>query len=329
MLRAGTRPISALAAAALGLASFGLAACTSGDEAVAPTSVRVAATLFPLEEIVRNVAGTALGETVELVQVVPPGQAVHDVEPTPQQLEALGSADVVLYVGGGFQPSIEEAVATLPDDVTIVDLLDAVEVLPVTDPVAGDGSGDADADHGTGGGDPHAWLSPDRMTSMAAAAASVIEQRLEQAGLDGAAAVAAGVDRFATAMHDLDVEYSNGLALCESSTLVTGHHAFAYLAASFGLTYASIAGISPSEEPSAATLESIADYATANGVTTIFFEENLPDDLARTLADEIGAQVGVLDPIESPSRDQLDAGATYVSLMQDNLRALRTGLRCT
>ena len=40
------------------------------------------------------------------------------------------------------------------------------------------------------------------------------------------------------------------------------------------------------------TLEAIAEFAAANDVTTIFFEENLPDDLARTLADEIGAATG-------------------------------------
>ena len=72
----------------------------------------------------------------------------------------------------------------------------------------------------------------------------------------------------------------------------------------------------------------IASIARENGVTTIFFEESLPIDLARTVADEIGASTAVLDPIESPSGDQLDAGATYVSLMTDNLAALRAGLGC-
>lgn len=322
--------LAALALVALGASASGLTACSSGTEDVAPTTVRVAATLFPLEEIVRGVAGTALGDTVQLVQVVPPGEQAHDLDPTPQQLEAIETADVVLYLGNGFQPSIEQAVAALPDDVTVLDLLDAVQLLPVSDPVAGDGGGSSDDEASeAGASDPHVWLSPDRMASMAATAASVIEQRLTAAGLDGADAVAAGLDAFAARLRDLDVEFSNGLALCESSILVTGHHAFAYLAGSYGLTYASISGISPTEEPSAATLESVADYARANGVTTIFFEENLPDDLSRTVADEIGAEVAVLDPVESPSGDQLDDGATYVSLMQANLAALRAGLRCT
>lgn len=325
MLRATSRPLAAAVAVVLGVTTAGASACSSGDAEVAPTSVRVAATMFPLEELVRGVAGAALGDTVQLVQVVPPGEQAHDLDPTPQQLEAIETADVVLYLGDGFQPSIEQAVAELPDDVTVVDLLDAVQLLPVSDPVAGEGDGHT-ADEGSL--DPHVWLSPDRMASMAATAASVIEQRLTAAGLAGATDVAAGLEQYAAQLRDLDVEFSSGLALCESSILVTGHHAFAYLAGSYGLTYASIAGISPSEEPSAATLESVADYARAHDVTTIFFEENLPDDLSRTVADEIGAEVAVLDPVESPSGDQLDAGATYLSLMRANLEALRAGLRC-
>ncbi|MFM2183106.1 MAG: hypothetical protein RJB61_1400 [Actinomycetota bacterium] len=325
------RFVTALVAASI--AAVGTS-CGGGEEVAAPTSIRVAATLFPLEEIVRGVAGAALGDTVTLVEVVPPGEPAHDAEPTARQLEALEGADIVLYLGGGFQADLEQAIDALPDDVTAVDLLDSVELLPVTDAVAGeeaggDGHGDGHDDDHAGEFDPHVWLSPDRMASMAAAVASVIEQRLTAAGLGTAVdAVRAGLGDFAAEMSGLDTEFSSGLALCESSLVVTAHRAFAYLAASFGLAQASIAGISPSDEPSAATLRDIAAYAQANGVTTIFFEESLPDDLSRTVADEIGASVAVLDPLESPSRAQLDTGATYSSIMRDNLAALRAGLRC-
>lgn len=320
------RLAAALAAASL---ATGLAACGGDDETAAPTSIRVAATLFPLEEIVRGVAGDALGDTVTLVEVVPPGEPAHDAEPTARQLEALEGADVVLYLGGGFQADLEQAIDSLPAEITSVDLLGSVDLLPVTDPVAGEDSGDEHADDHAGEFDPHVWLSPDRMASMAAAVASVIEQRLTAAGLGtGVEAVRAGLGDFAAEMRALDTEFAGGLALCESSVVVTAHRAFAYLAASFGLTQASIAGISPSDEPSAATLRDVAAYAEANDVTTIFFEESLPDDLSRTVADEIGASVAVLDPLESPSREQRDAGATYSSIMRDNLAALRTGLRC-
>ena len=59
------------------------------------------------------------------------------------------------------------------------------------------------------------------------------------------------------------------------------------------------------------------------------FEENLPADLARTVAAEIGVGTASLDPMESPSKDQLAAGESYLSAMSANLAALRTGLGCS
>ncbi|MCB1953937.1 MAG: hypothetical protein KDF61_18245, partial [Rhodocyclaceae bacterium] len=58
------------------------------------------------------------------------------------------------------------------------------------------------------------------------------------------------------------------------------------------------------------------------------FEENLPSDLSRTVADEIGASTAVLDTLESPSQAALDTGEDYDSLMRANLVVLREGLRC-
>ena len=47
------------------------------------------------------------------------------------------------------------------------------------------------------------------------------------------------------------------------------------------------------------------------------------------MADETGATTAVLNTVETLSDDQVKAGATYVTLMGDNLLALRTALGCT
>jgi zinc transport system substrate-binding protein len=101
------------------------------------------------------------------------------------------------------------------------------------------------------------------------------------------------------------------------------------MARAYGLAQASIAGISPGEEPSAKQLLAITRYVKANHVSTIFFDDNLPGDLATTVAREAGATTAVLDPIETISKDQLQQHATYLSLMRENLATLRKGLGCT
>jgi zinc transport system substrate-binding protein len=293
---------------------------TTGTSADSPERLTVAAAFFPIETVVDAVGA----DTVDIVTLVPPGEAAHEYEPTAEQVTALEDADVVFYLGGNFQPGVEDALASLPSDVRTVDLLEGLTLLPITDPLAGV-EGDVEGEALEDGSDPHVWLDPTNMAAMGETVATVLA---ELSG-DGAATFGANAAAFRADMESLDSGIAGRLTDCESRVVVTAHRAFQYLTERYGLVQLPIAGISPSEEPSAKTLEAVAEAAEANGVTTIFFEENLPDDLARTVADEIGAEVGVLDPLESLSRDQLEAGETYRSVMLANADALAAGLRCS
>jgi zinc transport system substrate-binding protein len=306
-------------AAALPLA---LVAC--GDDSDNRTGdaerLTVAAAFYPVETIVRSVGGDA----IDVVTLVPPGEEAHEYEPTPHQLTELGEADVVVYLGQGFQPNVEKALESLPDSVIRLDLLDGLTLLPVTEQLPGT-EGEAGGESLATGDDPHVWLDPSNMQAMTATVAAALADA-DPDGADGYDERAAEYDATLAA---LDQEFTDGLATCESDVLVTSHRAFGYLAAAYDLTQIAIAGISPTEEPSAKSLEAVATFAKDNGVTTIFFEENLPDDLAATVASEIGADTDVLDPVESLSSEQLDEGADYLSVMRQNLTALSAGLRCS
>lgn len=273
----------------------------------------VAAAFYPLAELVSAVGGDA----VEVTTIVPPGEEAHEYEPSPKQLTELSRADLVVILGDDFQPSVEKALESLPGSTRRVDLLESVDTIPISSGIgaAGDEAGD----------DPHVWLSPRNMKVMAISVADA----LIDARPGDTATFSTNLTAYTTALDGLDADLAAGLASCASPYLVTAHHAFGYLADAYGLTQVSISGISPTAEPSAKTLEDVADFAAEHEVTTIFFEENLPADLSRTVAEEIGATTAVLDPIESPSRDQLDSGADYESLMRLNLAALRAGLGCT
>lgn len=317
----------ALALSAAALLAASLAACSSNDETSSDGRLEVAAAFYPIDEIAQRVGG----QLVDVVSLVPPGSEAHEFEPTPQQLADLENADVVFYLAD-FQPNLEKVIESLPDSVQKVNLLDGITMrqigssLPGTDDTDDTAHTD-DTDHDeaeAGSDDPHVWLDPANMRIMAATVASV----LGAASTTDAAAFEANTAAYTAELDALDDTFVAGLAQCDSEVLVTGHQAFGYLADAYGLTQVAIAGISPGEEPSAQTLEAIAEFASANDVTTIFFEENLPDDLARTLADEIGAATAVLSTLESLSSAQLDDGATYISVMEENLATLRASLGC-
>jgi zinc transport system substrate-binding protein len=302
---------------------FGLFAAACGDRNDQPSSSggkpTVAVSFYPLDDIVQQVAG----DEVRITSLVPAGEEAHEYEPNPRQVGELEDAAIVFFLGGGFQPGVDKAVDALPDSVVRADLLEGIELLPVDDALTG-AEGEVEGEELADGRDPHVWLDPRNMQIMAAAVAD----RLGALDSVDQQVVAANLKAYDAELRALGSSFTNGLTGCATDAMVTSHRAFGYLANAFGLRQVSIAGISPGEEPSAKSLQAVSEFAKDNNVTTIFFEERLPDDLAATVAAEIGAATAVLDPIESPSSEQLAAGETYISLMEKNLAALRSGLGC-
>lgn len=297
-----------------------LVASCSGTTSSTPDAITVAASFYPIEEILRQIGGTH----VNVVELTPTGQGAHDVQLTAKQLNVLSSASAVFYISDGFQPDVEKAVASLPGSVVPVDLLQSVTLLDVVAQLDGT-EGETDGEVLASGKDPHVWLDPANMIAMTTAVADA----LSQLSPEFSAQFNAAAKSYVAELQTLGTEIDTKLATCESRALVTSHRAFAYLAKRANLRQVAIAGVNPEEEPSAKNLEVIADFAKTNVVSTIFFETLIPADLAKTLADKVGATADLLDPIEGISSADIAAGASYVSIQRDNLSRIVKGLRCS
>jgi zinc transport system substrate-binding protein len=106
------------------------------------------------------------------------------------------------------------------------------------------------------------------------------------------------------------------------------HAAFGHLAARYGLEQLSLGGTSPEAEPAPRDLERLVEEVRASGATTVFSEPLVSDRLARTVAREAGLEVAVLDPVEGMTEEGVEAGADFLTVMRENLEALREALGC-
>ena len=70
----------------------------------------------------------------------------------------------------------------------------------------------------------------------------------------------------------------------------------------------------------------LSDFVKAHKVKAIFSEELVNPKLAEAIAKETGAKVYMLNPVEGLTEEQMKAGATYLSIMEDNLKVLKTAL---
>lgn len=294
----------------LGLLGLLLVACNSSSNADQVGTVSVVASFYPLAEAASQVGG----DLVSVHNLTPPGVEPHDLELAPDDIETIATADVILYLGGGFQPAVEDATAEA-EDAVLVDALQAVDTHAAPASEAEEGLTV----------DPHVWLDPARYEQVVQAVAN----GLTKADPAKEATYEANAKAFIARIASLDEAYRAGLANCERTTIVTSHEAFGYLADSYGLTQVAIAGLSPEAEPSAQRLAELKDLVEQQGLTTIFAEELVSPKVAETLADEAGVKVEVLDPLESLTASQEQAGEDYLSVMRKNLDILRGALGCS
>ena len=294
----GIRRAGAVVAGLLALAACGGGDGASGGSGGSGGRPRVVAAFYPLAEAAIQVGGDA----VDVTNLTPAGTEPHDVELTSGQVDLVEDADVVLYVGGGFQPAIEEVAERSGG----VDVLDG---LPI---------------QGGGDPDPHVWLDPELMIEIV----DVVEDTLARARPGNAGSFADNARTYRDELRRLGDDYRAGLERCERRLLVTSHAAYGYLARRYGLRQEALAGLSPESEPSPGRMAALADLVRAEGVTTVFTETLAPPRVAEALAREAGVEVAVLDPLEGLAQDEIDRGASYLSVMRDNLAALRAGLGC-
>jgi zinc transport system substrate-binding protein len=245
-----TRIALTFAAVALGLAACG--GDTGGER-------EVVAAFYPLAFAAERIA--APGTTV--TDLTPAGAEPHDLELTTQDARRLTEARTVLYLGGGFQPALEDAL-----DATGADAVDLLEGMDTVD------------------GDPHVWLDPARFAEVAERIGTAL-------GREEAAA------ELAAELRALDAELRAGLARCERRAIVTSHAAFGYLAGRYGLEQVAVTGIDPEAEATPGDLADTVERVRETGATTVFFETLVSPRLAETVAREVGAETAVLDPLET------------------------------
>jgi zinc transport system substrate-binding protein len=94
------------------------------------------------------------------------------------------------------------------------------------------------------------------------------------------------------------------------------------------LRQVAITGVDPESEPSGQQLGALARLVRRLHVGTVFFERLVSPKLAETVARAAGAKTAVLDPIEGLTPAESAHGATYLSVMRQNLAALRQELGC-
>ena len=300
----------------------GCGAAGSTTENMESDKLQVVTTFYPMYDFTKQVAQ----DDAEVSMLLEAGMEVHSFEPSSQMIAEIQDADVFIYNSPEMETWVPDVLASIDtSDMVVICASDAITLLEY--------EGEAHAhDHeseeeGANAGhshtvDPHVWLDP----VLAQTEVSTIAEGLAEADPDNAEDYLENAGIYNGKLNELDEAYRAAFEGTENRTFVTQHAAFAYLAARYDLNQISVTGLNAEVEPSAAALATLSDYVKANNISHIYFENNASSQTAETLAEEVGVELAVLSPLEGITEEDQKKGSDYISVMLDNLEALKKSI---
>jgi ABC-type Zn uptake system ZnuABC Zn-binding protein ZnuA len=277
----------------IGIAYFRGGDALSRDEA---GKTVVAATIYPLYDMARNVAG----EDAEVKLILPPGASPHLFEFSPKQLAELKNVKVVFVIGHGLDHWATQ----------ITNVTKGARVIPV----------DQGIDLRTfedGTTDPHYWLHLGNARQITDHIAKELIE-MDPAHADAYRANAQVYkDRLATEEQRL----RQALAPARGRPILTFHDAWYYFAEDFGLKIFGTFESSAGEEPTPRYLAALQRELGEKQIRIIFIEPQLSTAVLKSFAEDNHLSIAVLDPLGG-----VEGRATYLDLMEFNANSVRQAL---
>lgn len=296
-----------------GLGLF-LAGCSQSDTAkdqVKSDKIQAIATFYPMYEFTKEV----LGDEGDVSLLIPAGTEPHDYEPSAKDMAKIAQSDVFVYNSQDLESWVTSAQKNLdPKHTLVIEAASTIALETEDDHESTDGH---DHEH-----DPHVWTDP----VLAVKEVEEIKTRLSAQYPEKKTIFEKNAEAYIDELEQLNTKYEEAFKGATHRTFVTQHAAFSYLAHQYDLTQESITGISAEQEPSPSRLAELKTYVKDHDVRVIYFEENASSKVAETLSTETGVELAVLNPLESLTQKQMDDGETYISIMEQNLEALKKSI---
>ncbi len=272
--------------------------CFSGCAPKTPPvqkKIGIVVTIAPLRDFAEAVGG----DQVDVTRLLPVGADPHSWEPRPSDIEAISNADIFIYIGGGLEPWT----GSLPDlgNKTVIDASSIADII------------DSQSVE-----DPHLWLDIGNDEKII----DVITEELSIKSPENSAVFQKNSDDYKKKLKEMDDKYRIGLNNCKfNEFIVGGHSAFGYVAHRYGLTQVAVEGIVPEAEPGAHEIARLVNTINRTGIRYVLYESTESSKIADVLAADTGAKA-------IPMQTGVSGSTTFLQVLDDNLKTLRTALGC-
>lgn len=277
---------------------------------------QIMVSLFPQYDIIRQIAQ----DKVDVELFLPAGIEPHSYEPSASTLMKIVEADLFVYSSDELEPWVKRLVeGNASEDLIVLDASKGITLLE-----ADHGHEGEDEDEEELAFDPHYWLDPQNMIIMSES----IRDALIEIDPENEAFYIENANSYIASLKELDSNWQDLFDRAQLNQIIYGgHFAFGYLSHRFGLEILSpYSGYAPDAEPSAQALAGLMDVLAEKEIDVIFYEELIDPRVARIIAEQAKVKIEVLHGAHNLNAEEMQAGWTYVSIMEDNIEKLKEAL---
>lgn len=291
------------------LCLISIQAC-SGDAPSPSARPKIAATIFPLCDIARNICGDKL----EVIEILPPGASPHTYDLTPRQARRLQGVALVFSIGHGLDDWTSAVVDILPDArrVTVDKRIELKE-----SSYEAEEKEHENHHHGDDGVNPHYWLSVEN----AKAIARTITEEVIALDAENEEYYTGNLTDYLARLDELKREIESRLSGLPNRKMITFHDSWLYYADEFGLRVVASFEPFPGKQPTPRYLATLQKKANEHDIRTLFSEPQLSSESVKQFVADMGLKLYVLDPLGGMGERQ-----SYIALMRYNTNVIAEAL---
>lgn len=285
--------------------------------------IKVVASIFPVADIAKNIAGDKIQVETYLPSTVSP----HTFEPTIADSNKLTGAKTLFVIGAGLDDWATKNAADVYSGLKVTDLSKSVTLKH--DEIGHDheeGEDEEEADHEENEEegseeeplDPHYWLSIDNAKKIA----NEVATEFINLDTENSNYYLGNLSAYEAKLDELKSRSTSALSELKSREIATFHNAFSYLAADFDLEVVTVIEEFPGKTPSAAYLKEVGEEIEEHKLKVLFKEPQLSDEIVKALAADYGVKVETLDDMGGVA-----GRASYIELIDYNVQTLQSALK--
>ena len=302
-------------------------------KAAQPAGISIVTTIFPEYDWVKNILGDNPAGA-QVTMLLDNGVDLHSYQPSAEDILKISTCDLFIYVGGESDEWVEDALQeAVNSDMKVINLMEVLKDEIKEEEIVEGMEAEEEEEEGEEGEeeeveyDEHVWLSLKNTMKLCGA----IEQALEEIDPVNAEGYRANADSYVSELDSLDKEYKAAVSSASFNTVLFGDRfPFRYLADDYGLKYyAAFVGCSAETEASFETIVFLAGKVDELGLPAILTIESSDGKIADTIKNNTQGkdqQILVMDSMQSTTGSDVEAGASYLGIMEANLEELKKAI---